>query len=219
MVDITPLNQEPDQVPPPYHPAVPDVNPYEFITNPGVEPVGPPKKQRILVVAVIALVLVMVGVLIISLLSSSGGGPKDAYLKLVQQNAQLVHVSELGEKTASSSPTKNLAVTARFSLTNTQTSITALAKKAGAPTDAASISAGLDKKIDAKLADAELNNRFDEEFTATLQELLDAYQKELKNIYEQTTNSNDKKTLEQAYNSTVQLISENKTDTDKTTTP
>lgn len=223
MVDITPLPPEerpipaPAPAPPPYQPPMPSANPYEFITNPGMAQVGPPKKKRIIVVAGMFLVLLMVGLIIASVLSSGGGGPKEEYLKALQLQTQLIHISELGEKQAHGSATKNLAITARLSLTNTQEDLTSLAKKAGVSADAKTLTAGLYGELDKKLEDAELNNRFDEEFTATLQELLDSYRQTLKKIYDQTQNTNDKKTVQKIFNNAQQLISDNEEDEEKKT--
>jgi hypothetical protein len=195
----------------------PGSNPYEFITNPGTPKKqglfsGGPKKQRILVVAVLGLVLLMVGIIVAAVISSSGNGNKQDYLALLQQQSELIRVSEIGEKTAHDSKARNLALTAKLSLTSTQGTLTSLAKKAGAQTDAKSIALGKDSSIDTKLADAEQTNSFDDEFIKTIQDLLDKYSQTLKKLYDEATSSSAKSTLQQAYNNAQQLISDNRTE-------
>lgn len=203
--------------PPPYQPGTPSNNPYDFITNPPESPKrglfsGGSKNQRVLLIGGLATVLLTIGVLIAAVLSSSDSGVKQDYLSLIQQQAEIVRISEIGEETAHDTTAKNLAITTKLSVSSDHAATLAIAKKAGAPTDIKSIALGKNDKVDALLTDAEQVNQFDEVFIKTMDELLSTYQQLLKKLYNQSTNPDTKKTLQHAYNNALLLTAQEQDD-------
>lgn len=190
--------------PPPYQPNNSGKNPYDFITNHGSSnkngfTSSNSKKTRILITVGFISVLLIVGVLFWNFLSNSNGSLKNDYISLVQQQTEIIRVSEIGIKESRDSDTKNLALTTKLSLTSSQTKIINMAKKIGADTSKATIALGKDPKTDALLTAASQNNKFDEVFNAKLTEMLVKYQQTIKSIFEQTSNKSSKETLNKAH--------------------
>lgn len=212
MVDINPLPPEQNNQTPLTPEALqqPGPNPYDFITNTNTVPTGPPKQRRILVVAGIFLVIMIIGIVLASVLrNANSGGPKELYAGVIKQQNQIIFISEIGEKNAQGSAARNLAITTRLSMANAKESVTAIAKKSGAPLDSKSIGSGKDPKIEAALVDADQNNRFDEAFIEMIQEMLQKHQQKLREIYNKTSSSIDKQELRKTYNNIQQLIIDN----------
>lgn len=201
--------------PPPLQPAGPGNSPYGFITEspqPGKKGFGAggSKMQRIIVVGAIAAILLVVGLIFASVLGNAGSGAKADYQSLVEQQAEIIRVSEIGVEKARSSSAKNLAVTTKLSLTSSQSAINSIAKSGGAKTDAKTLALGKDGDTDKALTTAEQTNRFDETFIQKLNQLLSEYQKTLKRLHDQTTKASSKTTLEEAYKNAGLLMQNGK---------
>jgi hypothetical protein len=185
-------------------------NPYDFIANQGGKKGrlagGGSMKSRIIIVVVAAAVLLIIGIVLISLLSGSGGGLKDDYTSLVQQQAELIRIGELGTQKARQAEAKNLAYTVKLSLASQQGDMIHLAKKAKADTSAKSLALGRDSQTDAALTAADQSNRFDSTFITTMQAGLQKYQQALKKVYDQSTNKTNKALLSKAYDDVGVLI-------------
>lgn len=197
-------------------PVTPGNNPYQFITDPGKPPKkslfggGNSKSKRIMLVAGMAGVGLTVIAIVVSLISAAGSGARNDYQNLVQQQAEIIRISEIGTQKARGANAKNLAVTSKLSLISSQSALTSLAKGAGASTDPKVVSAGKDTNTDKELTAAEQSNRFDEVFSAKLTELLNEYQQTLKRLYDQTSKPASKATLQQAYNNAGLLMQNGK---------
>lgn len=144
------------------------------------------------------LVLLMVFVVLYGLIFS-GSGQKEDYLSLMQQQAELVRVSDIGVQKSRHADAKNLAITTKYSIVSQQSEAQKLAKQAGADTSAKAIALGKDTQTDAKLTAAEQSNQFDTVFTATIQAGLEKYQQTLKKIHDGTSSEATRKTLMQYY--------------------
>lgn len=196
--------------PPPIQPSGGGQNPYDFITNPGNQPkknlFGGNLKARLMVVAGLAVILLIIGIVVASILGSSSSELKSEYQSLVQQQAEIIRVSEIGAEKARSSDSKNLAVNTQLSLTSSQGDLLKLASKSGATTNPKIIALGKDSNTDNELTKAEQTNRFDEAFAVKITQLLAEYQKTIKSIYDRTTSESAKSTLNQAYNNSATLM-------------
>jgi len=82
----------------------------------------------------------------------------------------------------------------------------ALAKKAGADTDAKTLASTKDTKTDDLLTSADQANHFDEVFIKTIRERLQKYQLALKKVYEATSKTSTKDTLSKDYNAVDTLL-------------
>lgn len=194
--------------PPPMQPAPG----YEFLNNEpqkkSIVPGGGSKKGRVIVVVAGAFLLLFIGIVVAAILGNAGNGTKNDLIRAVQQQAELVRISEIGTKDATGPEARNLAVTTNLSLASSQESLRALATKAGAKLDKQAINAGLNEQTDKDLEQAKQINRFDEVFTELLQTQLLAYQQTLKRIHDAAQNESSKTTLAELYNNATALVNQ-----------
>lgn len=172
-------------------------NPYEFITShqPPRRNDGSSKKQRIIFVLAGAGALLIVALLFMSLLHSGSPDTKADYVSLLQQQTELVRVSEIGTKKARADGTQNLAYIANYSLLSEQAELKDLAKKAGAAIDAKTLALGKNPQTDILLTQADQNNNFDAVFTDILKQSLQKYQQQLQKIYNESSGASVHTTL------------------------
>ncbi len=197
--------------PPPYQPVTPHHNPYEFITNPGpppkksLLPKGNSKMQRLIIAAAGATILLLIVLIFLSFLSRGSATLKADYLKLLQQQTELIRVSDIGLTKAKQPEAKNLAITAKLTLTSQQTETLKLAKSAGAETNTKFLVLGKNAQTDTQLTAAEQANQFDVTFVKTMLEGLQAYQKTLKSVHD-ASDATAKTTLNSYYSAVNNLI-------------
>lgn len=211
LMDPNQIPPIPPQAPPPYQPVTKNHDPYAFITNPPPQPKkklisgDTSKKTRLMIVICGGLVLIMVLIILYGLIFSSGGQKVD-YLSLVQQQTELVRISDIGVQKARGAEAKNLAITTKYSLISQQAPAQQLAQKAGVDTSNKSLILGKDAKTDAKLVAAEQTNQFDSVFMATIQTSLKKYQQTLKTIRDGTSSTATKATLTQYHTAIGNLL-------------
>lgn len=184
---------------------------YEFLTEQPVKKnslLGGSKKSRIAIAVAGAILLIIIGLVVYTLLNSASDGTKKDLVIAVQQQNELIRISEIGVKEATSGEARNLAVTTNLSLVSSQTELQDLAKKAGAKLDAKQLKAASNSQSDKTLEQAKQINRFDEEFTKIIESQLLAYQQTLKRIYQSAQNQNSKNSLNQLYENASILIGE-----------
>lgn len=201
--------------PPPMQPVTPAHNPYDFIT----QPTQPPKKKllpngskkaRLLIVLFGLFLLGLVAIIIMSLLNSGAKGARSDYVSLLQQQTELIRVSNIGITKARQAETKNLAITTNYSLTSEQAALIQLAKKTGAKTDIATLGLGKNTQTDSLLNSASQTNQFDSVFVTTLQAGLKKYQATLKKIYDESGSKASKAILTKDYDNASVLIGNQK---------
>jgi hypothetical protein len=199
--------------PPPIAPKHGGHDPYDFILNPGTQPKkrllprGNSTKQRIILVVSGAVVLLMLILIVTSLLSSAGRATKQEWLKLSQQQTELIRVSDIGVDKAEGSSAKNLAITSKLTLESAQADIIGLAKKSGAEVSQKQLEAGQNAETDSKLLAAEQTNQFDSVFVQLLKDNLKEYQDQLKKLYD-LSGTKTKAIISPLYNSVGILINE-----------
>lgn len=200
--------------PPPMSPNHTGSNQYEFILNPAQSPKkrllpgGGSMKQRLLLVAAGVVVLLILFLVVTALLGSAGSAVKQDWQKLVEQQTELIRVSDIGIQKARGKEAKNLATTTKLSLESSQIGLQALASKADAETDAKKIG-GRNAQTDSSLTQAEQTNQFDEVFTTLLYKQLRDYQATLKKLYDSSSNDKTKQQLQEAYSNVGVLLSGN----------
>lgn len=213
MLMVMPPNNQVPPAPPPYQPNTAGHDPYDFINNPAqpakkrLIPGGDSKKSKLITIGVGAVVLVLLALVAGVFISSRGSGVKNDYLTLVQQQAELIRISDIGTTKASQSEAKNLAITTKLTLSSQQTGLLKLAKKAGASTDAKSLALGKDTKTDTLLKTAEQTNQFDSALIKNLRTGLKKYQATLKKLHDASSSKSTKTTLAKDYQAVGLLIS------------
>ena len=183
----------------------PEQPPYDFIMSSGAEPqkkgffANATKRQRILVVGGAAMVMLMLLGILLALFSSGTDPRLEQRLKLGQQHAELLRISDIGIRKARGSDARNLATTAKLSLSSYEAKVTEIAKKNQAKVTNAQLAGGKDPKTDEALTTAEHNNRFDEVFTETMYVQIRAYLKQLQTVYKNSTSNSEKQTLDEVH--------------------
>lgn len=171
-------------------------------------PGGSSKKGRIVIAVIGAALILIIGIIVSSILGNAGESTKNDLVTAVQQQTELIRISDIGIKDAAGAEAKNLAITTNLSLSSVQDDLQDLATKAGAKLEKRTIDAGKDEQTDKDLESAKQINRFDETFTEVMQEKLLAYQQTLKRIHEAAQNESSKNTLSELYNNASNLIKE-----------
>lgn len=189
-------------------------NPYDFI----LKGEGKPKrsfgsgslKQRIIIVGAGACILLIAAILLISLIGSGGKGSTDALINVAQQQTELARVAAIGVDKASSTDTKNLAITTKLSMQSSQADTVALLKKSGHGVSDKTLALLQDSNTDQQLDSADASNTFDSTFTQLLQRLLNSYRSSLQNAYK-TVSSSQQQVLQASFNDATILIVPSKT--------
>lgn len=217
------LSMQPDTSPPPAPPPVvpkpqEQKNPYEFITDPKKPPKksllpglpkGDNKKQNALILVVGGLVGVTILVLLFSLVFGSRVSNKDQLKALAVKQNELIRVADIGTQKARTTQGQNLATTAKLTFSSQQQPLLDTLKKQKVKLSKKELAKGVDSSTDAKLTQAEQNNRFDEVFIALLSTQLRAYQQDLKAAYDNTSNKSIKTLLNDQYKNSSLFIEQN----------
>lgn len=175
-------------------------NPYDFITTPGASTKKSlfegMSKLRMVGLAAAVLVVLFGGLS----LFSGGDSLKKDYTTLLQQQAEILRITDAGLKTARSTAGKNFAMTTKESIYSQQIALTKqAASSAKVKLKPKVLAAGKSADTDKKLTSADQNNQYDEVLVTVLKDNLKQYQQTLKKIYDQTHKTADKTALDEAY--------------------
>lgn len=187
-------------------------NPYDFITNPAVQPKkkllpsGGSKTSRLIIVGLGGILFIFLATTIIGFIKGANGGYREDFASLAQQQVELIRVSDIGMTKSREAQARYLATTTKLTLISEQPVILADAKKAGAKVDAKSLSLGHDSKTDALLTSAGQANQFDQVFIKTLRAKLTKYQQTIKKVHDATSKPSVKSTLSKDYTDIGNLI-------------
>lgn len=182
-------------------------NPYDFIVNSGASPkkglLGSFNKQQRLLVLVAGLTIVFI-VFITVVMSFFGGSGinKEQTAALARQHAEIIKLASVGSEKALNIETRSFATSVQLSLQSSQQRLNTVV---GTEKDKDS-ALGKNEETDKALAQAEQSNRFDEVFTKMLSDALVAYQRDLKNVYDNTDSAKDKQVLTDIFNDVTALI-------------
>lgn len=188
----------------------PQQNPYDFILNSGNQPKSSlplplptpdtsTKKGRIILVSVVGMIGLIIAIVGYSIISGAGKTDINALVSIAAKQTELMRVAGLSKDKAQSLSTSSLAATVSTTLLSDQQAIIDVLKNNGKKISAKELSSAKSSKTDTALDTASKNNRFDEEFIATLQTQLTSYQQALKNRYNSSSSSSEKKALNNAY--------------------
>ncbi|MEO8862918.1 MAG: hypothetical protein ABI354_01190 [Candidatus Saccharimonadales bacterium] len=201
---------EPNNVPQAPPPMAPRNGQYDFITDPSKPPsklsFGNTKKEKLIVAGVSVVVLIVIAT-IFSSLFSGGGGAKQDYTSILQQQAEIIRISQIGIKQATQSSAQHLAVNTNLTLQSQQKDIAPIAQAAGIKKlNGKTLALGKDDKVDSTLSDASASNQFDSVFVGILQKKLVTYNEILKKVYDSASGKKTKATLSAAYDQVDLLI-------------
>lgn len=183
---------------------------YNFIMNPAPKAKkrlfsGGDKKQRLLMGIIAGGLAVLVLGILLSSLFGGGSNSNDRLVGLIQRQTELVRVAELGQKDASATDAKNLAVNVKLSMLSAKNATTAALTKNGGKLNSKEVGLLKNTKTDETLAAAKQANRYDETFVSTLQSELTTYQQELSDVFEVAASQAEKALLQDLYNQTKVL--------------
>jgi hypothetical protein len=179
-------------------------NQYDFIMGSPNAPKQPfsfknGPSNRLFFLVIIGAAVLIIPFIIYMMLFAGAPDNKAQLTKLVQQQTELIRVSEIGLKQSRDNAARNLAKTTSLSVSSDLASLKASLNSQKVKTPAKLLNGGKNTQTDQLLTTAGQNNRFDEAFLKELQEELTAYQKSIKSAYEVTTNKKLKDTLSVQY--------------------
>jgi hypothetical protein len=215
---------DPNQLPQPGHPAAPapqasqsdggQFNPgqYDFITNPqkppkkGLMSGGTSKKQRILLVIVGLVSLLILFMLTISLLSRSNKASIAQLTTVMQQQVEIIRVSDIGTSKAGSERAKAIANKTHLTIATQQRELQSTVKARKIEIPYKELSKGKNPKTDQTLNTAAQNGRFDDAFIQTIRTSLEEYQKSLKSAHSASNSKSIKDKLNTDYKQVTLLL-------------
>lgn len=199
---------QPEQNPPP--------NPYEFFMNPNVPQAPKSKlpislntksvKGKVMLIGGGGLILLVIIFIASSILGGGNSGPSDKLLEVVQEQTELVRVTDQARVNARNTKTQVFASNVRLSITTAKLELLPVASKSGAKTDVKNLSRKQSSDTDKSLKAASENSQFDDVFTKILTDQLTAYKASLNEAYQGTSNKKDKQTIKSAYDGAVLLL-------------
>lgn len=193
----------------------PQQNPYDFFMKPNTPPApksklpiplgGKSVKGKIMLAVGAGLVLLIITFLAATLFGGSKG-PSDKLLEVVQEQTELIRVTDQARINARSTKTQVFATNVQLSITSAKLQLQPIASKSGAKTDVKNLSAKQSSTTDKNLKAAIENNQFDELFTKIIVGQLTTYKNSLYDAFKETKNKNDKAIIQTAYNGAVLLL-------------
>ncbi len=188
-------------------------NSYDFIMSPegaqkpgNVFGAGSSKKSRIIIVAIgiaLLIVLFMVGSYFLTRASKQTTA---RMVEVVQEQAEIIRVADIGVQKARTSATKDFAVNVRLSVETSQKEILTLLRKRGHKLNIQVLGKKENTKTDQALNDAFLTNRFDDTFSETIRGQLITYRKHLQETYNGSTNKIEKGALAKNFKDVSTLL-------------
>lgn len=192
--------------------AQPSHDPYSFILNP---PPKPKKKilsgdsfgKRIMVIVGGAVVL-MIAIALVGTLIFGGKTSTESITELMQTQTEVMRIATKGTLGTADQFTKNAAISAQLTFTTQRKEWQAFLSTYGISVDEKILLLKKNSKTDQLLDSAEANSTFDIAFSQAFENLLQDYKKELKAIYDTTSNTKERDLLEKHYDQTDLLLSQ-----------
>lgn len=201
--------------PPPSPPPAPvpngNQNPYDFILSSGGKPKpslggGSFKQRLVLALTGLAVLLILVFVFI-GVLAGRGSSNADALVKVAQEQAEIIRIASIGQSKATDSTVKNLATTTQLSTQSAQVTTLSYLSKNGHKVKTSQLTLLKDSRTDQQLNDASTAGTFNDTFNQILQKQLTTYRSDLQTAYQGATGVNERKLLQDSFNSVSYLIS------------
>ena len=189
-------------------------NPYDFIMrSPAEKPRGlkgaltsGSKAVRAAIFGGGAIIILLLAIVLFSILGGSNANV-EALSNLASQQNEILEIADIGAEKANDAVTKNLAVTVKLAVTDSQNDTLELLDKAGGglkKNELAKLSADLTSQLES----ADASGNFDDTFTKLLTEKLSAYRVSVQNAYKLSESSGEKQLLQNSFNGVNQLLGE-----------
>lgn len=191
-----------------------DASQFDFIMNPGQKNKksllpGGPQQRTILFVGIIAIVVIGLVLIILSIFSRSAPGT-DQFVKLAQEQNEIIRVSTAANRKVGGDQAKKLAAVTSSTITTDQKATVDYLAKQKKKVNSKTLALTASKETDADLSAAERNGRYDEVFTKIIIEQLTRYISDLKSAYN-NVGKNGKAVLDQSYKNATLILQDNKT--------
>jgi len=156
--------------------------------------------QRIMIFAGI-IVIVFIFFFALMAIIGRGGEDKALYVKISQEQAEIVRIASLASNEASAGQSvKNVAINTQSTLSSDQQALVATLSKKGVKLKGKDLKSVPNKSTDKRLADATAAANFDSTMLSVLDEQLTDYRTTIEQTYDKTRSKSIKETLTQAYN-------------------
>lgn len=188
-------------------------NPYEFIMKApagksgGLKGAlaGGSRATRLAVVAIGFGVLLIIGIGAFAFLNSGKSANADALTSLAVQQNKLIQLADIGKEKADGNDVKNLATTAKLSLSSNQTDTLAILAKSGNELDKEELGALSDDVAD-ELDSAKESGNFDQKFISVVKEELTKYRVSIQSGYKTASTNNERQLLQSCFNTVTELL-------------
>lgn len=189
-----------------------NANQYDFIINPQ----RPKKsfftqKQRLLLFIAGGILLAVLAAMLIGSIIGGGGDIKTSYAKLQRQQAEIVRITTQGESKLRDFDTNKFILVTKLTIQSDQQTYSAYLKKKKIAISKKEITPtveekNLSKKIDNQLSAAENSGKYDSVISEAIKQKLAEYQTTLKEIFNQTKNTQTRQLLNQTNNNIILLL-------------
>jgi hypothetical protein len=191
----------------------PSNNPYEFIFSPQQAPkkrsFNPANNFGMLLGIILGgAVLLMI---ILAIVASMLGGSKTKVEDLVavaQMQNELIRISDQGSSDAVQQSTRNLAVTAEYTMNSQQVQTTTYLAKNGREVDEKELALKQNARTDQQFSTAKTTSTFDLVYAQVMQNELTVYANNLKQLFTTSQSKEQKQMLSAYYEQTQMLISQ-----------
>jgi hypothetical protein len=163
-------------------------------------------KGRIMVVGGGIVVLIIMAIVISSVLS--GGGKTPGMLKVLQDQTEIVRLSTAANQDATSTATKQFALTTQLSTSSAKTDLLALLATNGIKYGAKDLSLTASTVTDQQLATAASASLYDQTFQSVMKTQLQRYSADLKTTYAGTSGPKTRALLSADYKESQLLLTQ-----------
>lgn len=190
----------------------PDHERYEFIMNPQQPKRGPISvmgntKALLFITGVIAVVVILL--VIVFSFARGGGTDKAPYIKIAQQQQEIIRVAGLQGQNLTNQDVKNFVVNTELSLASDQQTYYALLGRNKIKVSEKQLELGQNSATDTALQNAQDSSTLNEALPAELRQQLEGYQASIQQAY-QAAGPITRQVLLELYNNAALLIQQSK---------
>lgn len=187
-------------------------NQYDFIVNAsqgrsgvGAKPRIPGSKITLIAGGGILLIII---VIVVASLVSGGGGTRDALLRVVQNQNEIVRITNLNVTTAASQETRNIVLNTQVSIQSAQNQTISVVGTKGVGFKDQELKLLTDTEIETSLENAQAAGTLDSTIIATLADQMASYTAALQDAYDSSDNEEIRKLLNKLYQEAIVLTDE-----------
>lgn len=187
-------------------------NPYAFLFE---EPKKPKKQlvpsgnsttQRIIFAVVGVVFLLLLGFVLFTILGRSGAESREELASVARKQTELIRVADIGASKGKDQRTREVALTASYSITSSNKALLDAYKKNGIKLTKNDLAGSKNSATDTKLTAAEKDNSFDTAFASELTAELKSYQSAVRTAYNNAKGKSTRTALNDAYSQATTLI-------------